>query len=103
MLEAGMLVGGKHAARGQRRRKVSSSREPALGDACMRRGWAIEEVELKRVADDPKAFVSRYGRFARELAKPEDFGASGDGCGELGPESTRRHRPARDRDAARRR
>ena len=56
-------------------------RDGGLGEACQKRSWAVEEAALKRVADDPKAFASRCGRFARELSVPDDF--SGNASDEL--------------------
>lgn len=54
-------------------------RDGPLGEACQKRSWAIEEAALKRVADDPKAFASRCGRFARALSVPDDYsGTEGD-------------------------
>ncbi len=49
-------------------------RDGTLGDACMWRGFAIEEAELKRIGDDPKLFEARCGRFRKELANGDALG-----------------------------
>ena len=48
-------------------------RDGPLGEACQKRSWDVEQAALKRTADDPRAFASRCGRFARELSVPDDY------------------------------